>query len=161
MPLWLRICLLSAVGFSLGFGGIYIFMNRSKSDLAEAADNSKPISLDWSALRELDLNTGKMSGALKEADGRKVKIPGFMIPLEDNSSNVTEFLLVPSPMACIHVPPPPANQMVTVRMAGGRKATMTYGPIWANGRLRISDVQGPYGKSSYELVGEFVEPYQN
>lgn len=83
-----------------------------------------------------------------------------MIPLEDNSSNVTEFLLVPSPMACIHTPPPPANQMVTVRMAGGRKTPMTYGPIWANGRLRISDVQGPYGKSSYELLGEFIEPYQ-
>lgn len=161
MPLWLRISLLSIVGFSLGFVGIYAFMNRSRADLAVASDSdSKPINLDWAALRELDLATGKLSSTLKSADGKKVKIPGFMIPLEDNQNNVTEFLLVPSPMACIHVPPPPANQMVTVRMAGGRKATMSYGPIWAQGRLRITDVQGPYGKSSFELVGELTEPYQ-
>jgi hypothetical protein len=159
MPLWLRITLLSVVGFSAGFAGIYSVMNKGKGDTAAASD-SKPINLDWAALRELDLTSGKMSSQLKDADGKKVKIPGFMIPLEDNQNNVSEFLLVPSPMACIHVPPPPANQMVTVRMAGGRKATMTFGPIWAHGRLRISDVQGPYGKSSYELVGELTEPYQ-
>lgn len=160
MPLWLRITLLSTVGFSIGFAGIYVFINRGSSSAASASSDAKPINLDWAALRELDLATGKMSSTLKDADGRKVKIPGFMIPLEDNQNNVTEFLLVPSPMACIHVPPPPANQMVTVRMAGGRKASMTYGPIWAQGRLRISDVQGPYGKSSYELLGEVIEPYQ-
>ncbi|MEY3900758.1 MAG: hypothetical protein RL189_64 [Pseudomonadota bacterium] len=158
MPIWLRIGLLSAIGFSLGFAGIYAFMNEGQN--AAADTDGKPRELDWAALRELDINTGKMSSVLKEADGRKVKIPGFMIPLEDNQSNVTEFLLVPSPMACIHTPPPPANQMVTVRMAGGRKTEMTYGPVWAQGRLRISDVQGPYGKSSYELLGEVILPYQ-
>lgn len=161
MPMWLRIAVLSVVGFSLGFGGIYLFMSKGGSELSATANtDAKPINLDWSALRELDLNSGKMSSTLKNADGKKVKIPGFMIPLEDNQNNVSEFLLVPSPMACIHVPPPPANQMVTVRMAGGRKATMTYGPVWAQGRLRISDVQGPYGKSSFELLGEMTEPYQ-
>jgi hypothetical protein len=159
MPLRLRILLLSILGFGLGFAGIYAFSNRDSSGTANASD-SKPIELDWAALRELDLNSGQASSRLKDADGKKVKIPGFMIPLEDNQSNVSEFLLVPSPMACIHVPAPPANQMVTVRMAGGRKATMTFGPIWAQGRLRISDVQGPYGKSSYELVGEITIPYQ-
>lgn len=72
MPLWLRICLLSTVGFSLGFGGIYLFMNRG-NELAAASDSSKPVNLDWAALRELDLSSGKMSNTLKSADGKKLK----------------------------------------------------------------------------------------
>ncbi|NBO37557.1 DUF3299 domain-containing protein [bacterium] len=153
--------MLSTIGFALGFAGIYAYINRGATDLAASASpDAKPASIDWATLRELDLSTGKASEQLKKVDGQRVKIPGFMIPLEDNQNAVTEFLLVPSPMACIHVPPPPANQMVHVKMTGGRKAAMSFGPIWIQGRLRISDVSGPYGKSSFEIVGELTEPYQ-
>lgn len=159
MPLWLRISLLSVVGFSLGFAAIYSFANKGSTDLAASAD-SKPVDVDWATLRDLDFSTGSAPAHLKKLDGQKVRIPGFIVPLEDNQNSVSEFLLVPSPTACIHTPPPPPNQMIHVKMAGGRKASMSYGPVWAKGRLRISDVIGPYGKSSYELLGETTEPYQ-
>ena len=160
MPLWLRITLLSIVGFSLGFAGINAFLNGNENNLEQAQANDKPVDVDWATLRELDLSTGKAPQSLKKLDGQKVRIPGFIVPLEDNQDSVSEFLLVPSPTACIHTPPPPANQMVHVRMAGGRKATRSFGPIWAKGRLRITDVDGPYGKSSFEMSGELTEPYQ-
>ncbi len=50
-----------------------------------------------------------------ELNGSKVKIPGFVIPLEGDDKAVTEFLLVPYFGACIHVPPPPPNQIIYVK----------------------------------------------
>jgi hypothetical protein len=158
MPLWLRVMMLSSVGFAFGFAGIYSVMNDDGSNEANA--NVKPVETDWATLRELDLKTGAMPGHLRKLDGQRVRIPGFIVPLEDDQNAVSEFLLVPSPTACIHTPPPPGNQMIHVRMAGGRTASRSYGPVWLQGRLRITDIDGPYGKSSYELLGELTEPYR-
>ena len=54
-------------------------------------------------------------------NGVEVKIPGFIVPLEENKGEVTEFLLVPYFGACIHTPPPPANQILHVRPQPGRE----------------------------------------
>jgi len=51
---------------------------------------------------------------VKELNGQKVSIPGYLLPLEITGSSVTEFLLVPYFGACIHAPPPPPNQIVHV-----------------------------------------------
>ncbi|MEY2987669.1 MAG: hypothetical protein RJB13_1190 [Pseudomonadota bacterium] len=150
--------MLSSVGFAFGFAGIYSFMNDKNANEANA--NEKPVETDWATLRELDLKTGAMPGHLRKLDGQRVRIPGFIVPLEDDQNAVSEFLLVPSPTACIHTPPPPGNQMIHVRMAGGRTASRSWGPVWLQGRLRITDIDGPYGKSSYELLGELTEPYR-
>ena len=56
--------------------------------------------------------------ANKSLDGATVRLPGFIIPLDARRDGVLdEFLLVPYFGACIHVPPPPPNQLVYVRMA--------------------------------------------
>ena len=68
--------------------------------------------LSWQMLRGLDFRTGSMTPELQGAINRVARVPGYMVPLEDNLEEVTEFLLVPYPGACIHVPPPPANQTV-------------------------------------------------
>jgi uncharacterized protein len=162
MKAWQKISALAALGFSLGFGVIYAFFGSKTTHLnsSELGDTgAKPIDLDWAKLRELDVASGRASDALKAADGRYVKMPGFMIPLEDNSQEVSEFLLVPSPMACIHVPAPPPNQIVHVKMASGRRAKASYGPVWTYGRFHITEVTHAYGKASFELVGERTEPY--
>ena len=151
--------ILSVLGFSLGFGVIYAFFG-SKKDSAELGDmGGKPADLDWAKLRELDVASGKPSDFLKSVDGKYAKMPGFMIPLEDNAQEVSEFLLVPSPMACIHVPAPPPNQIVHVKMASGRRAKASYGPVWTYGRFRITEVTHQYGKASFEFTGERTEPY--
>ena len=95
---------------------------------------------------------------LKKHDNTRVKIPGFMVPLEDDSKQVTEFLLVPSPQACIHVPAPPPNQMVYVKMkTGGTPAA--FGPIWVYGEFKIVTKGSKYGDASFELIGDTIEPY--
>lgn len=120
---------------------------------------SMPV-VDWQLLKELNLDTGVASERLKAHDGGKVRIPGFMVPLEDNKQTVTEFLLVPNPQACIHIPPPPPNQQVLIRMQNQNGTKTAFGPIWVEGTLRFSEGSHMYGKSSFTMIGETVEPYK-
>lgn len=116
------------------------------------------VELDWRQLSEMDYITGKAPKSLEVLNGQSVKIPGFMVPLEDNQKDVTEFLLVPNAQACIHVPPPPANQMVYVKMKKGTAAV--FEPIWVYGTFKISTQKSMYGDASFEIVGEGVELYK-
>lgn len=116
------------------------------------------VEVDWRLLGEMDYITGNSSSELKALNGKAVKIPGFMVPLEDNQKEIVEFLLVPSPQACIHVPPPPPNQMVYVKMKRGTEAAI--GPIWVHGTLNLVTKKSMYGDASFELIGEAVEPYR-
>lgn len=116
------------------------------------------VEVDWRLLGEMDYISGNSSSELKALNGKAVKIPGFMVPLEDNQKDVVEFLLVPSPQACIHVPPPPPNQMVYVKMKRGTDAAV--GPIWVYGTLNLVTKKSMYGDASFEVIGEAVEPYR-
>ena len=116
------------------------------------------VEVDWRLLGEMDYISGKSSSELQALSGKAVKIPGFMVPLEDNQSEVVEFLLVPSPQACIHVPPPPPNQMVYVKMKKG--TPMANGPIWVYGTLNLVTKRSMYGEASFEIIGDLIEPYK-
>jgi uncharacterized protein len=63
--------------------------------------------------------TGSMTPDLQGLINGVACVPGYMVPLEDNLEEVTEFLLVPYPGACIHVPPPLPNQIVHVIVGRG------------------------------------------
>jgi uncharacterized protein len=57
----------------------------------------------------------------KSLEGATVRLPGFIVPLEGvKDGSVSEFLLVPYFGSCIHVPPPPPNQIVYVH--NGKRA---------------------------------------
>ncbi|GAA3765392.1 DUF3299 domain-containing protein [Terriglobus aquaticus] len=115
--------------------------------------------VSWSTLKTLTADA-KPSPA-KALDRKTVAIPGFMVPLEDDAEQVTEFLLVPFSGACIHVPPPPPNQMVYVKLRGGKKAAMSFTqPIIVSGQLHVSTVQSPYGDVSFNMDGDSVKPYE-
>lgn len=116
--------------------------------------------VDWNQLGELDYLTGKGTDAIHAFDGKVVRIPGFMVPLEDNQKAIKEFLLVPTPQACIHVPPPPPNQMVLVDMLEDSNAQVAYGPIWVYGTLHIKSKRHMYGETSFTMDGTHIEPYQ-
>ncbi len=118
------------------------------------------VEVDWRLLGEMDYITAKASTELEALNGQRIKMPGFIVPLEDNAKTVSEFLLVPSPQACIHVPAPPPNQMVYVKMDSGAKAEVPYGPVWVYGTLNIVTKKSMYGDASFELIGDFVEPYK-
>lgn len=117
------------------------------------------VEIDWRLLNQMDYITQTAPAELKLLDGKKVKIPGFMVPLEDNSQKVTEFLLVPTPQACIHVPPPPPNQMIYVRMKQGTESKQG-APIWVYGTFKITTTKSQYGEVSFEMTGDVVEDYQ-
>jgi hypothetical protein len=121
----------------------------------------KAPSLTWENLRGLDPQSGKMPADLKKHDGTIVRVPGYIIPLEDSDQAVSEFLLVPYPLACIHVPAPPPNQIVHVKMDKGKKIEFDfYAPVWAQGRLKIQNTQNMYTDSSFFMTGLSVEPYR-
>lgn len=132
--------------------GLAFFQSKSKFGV------SHYVELDWRDLAELEYTTGEAPEKLKQQDQKEIRIPGFMVPLEDNQKEVTEFLLVPSPQACIHVPPPPPNQMVYVHMEEGAK--YIYGPIWVYGEFHIMSKRHMYGESSFTMKGLKVEQYR-
>jgi hypothetical protein len=70
----------------------------------------------WADLNKLNYKTGEMPESLRQLIGKSVKIPGFAVPLEGDGGfdYIKEFLLVPTFGACIHVPPPPPNQVIQV-----------------------------------------------
>jgi uncharacterized protein len=137
----------------LGGGAVVV------GSFANAAE--KVPSLTWDNLRGLDFQTGKVPADLKKHDGAVVRVPGYIIPLEDSDQAVSEFLLVPYPLACIHVPAPPPNQIVHVKMDKGKKVSFDfYAPVWAQGRLKIQNTQNMYTDSSFFMTGLSIEPYR-
>jgi hypothetical protein len=161
-----KMTLLCAVLISLGSPALHVcrivFMGAPSGGLSEAATPSGNVPvLMWENLRSLDPQSGNMPADLKKHDGGIVRVPGFIIPLEDNDREVSEFLLVPYPLACIHVPAPPPNQIVHVKMDKGRKVVFDfYEPVWAQGRLKIQRTQNMYTDSSFFMSGMSIEPYR-
>ncbi len=124
----------------------------------QQADGAKKVT--WSMLRKFNYRTGEINDDLKALDKKVVRVPGFIVPLEDSATEATEFLLVPYQGACIHVPPPPPNQIVHVQMAKGKKIKFTmWDPYWIEGTLRIETVESPYGEVSFSLDGVKQEDY--
>jgi len=79
--------------------------------------------------------------ANEQLDGKQVRIPGYLLPLEFEGKLVTEFLLVPYVGACIHTPPPPPNQIVHVISEQGFETEGgLYTPVWVSGVMKIEQI---------------------
>ena len=93
-----------------------------------------------------------------ELNGREIRLGGYPVPLEsDARGRSTEFFLVPYPGACIHVPPPPPNQIVLVRYPKGIALEDIYAPLWVDGRLQIEPVSNDLADAAYALEAAAVE----
>ncbi|MCE2746703.1 MAG: DUF3299 domain-containing protein [Burkholderiales bacterium] len=93
--------------------------------------------------------------------GKKVRLPGFAIPIEESEKGVAEFLLVPYFGACIHTPPPPANQVIHVKLSKPEPALGAMQPYWVWGTLSASKFSGELGDSAYLLSASGLQPYEN
>jgi hypothetical protein len=92
---------------------------------------------------------------------QEVRIPGFIVPLElDDAGKVTEFFLVPYFGACIHVPPPPPNQMVYVVMDRGISLDSMYAAYWITGKMSTKSRTTALGAAAYVLAGTKAEEYK-
>lgn len=111
------------------------------------------------------------TAVVEELNGQRVRIPGYLLPLEISETAVNEFLLVPYFGACIHVPPPPLNQIVYVNIIqkGGYKVKTMYEPVWVSGQISVKSmvkdlflVDGTAGIDiGYTLQASLIEPYKN
>lgn len=92
-------------------------------------------------------------------DGARIRIPGYVVPLETSNGTLTEFLLVPYFGACIHTPPPPANQIIDVLPKTPTNAFHTMDTVWVSGTLRTTRVETSSGVGGYRIEAVTVEPY--
>lgn len=103
----------------------------------------------------------KLGGVRQELNGSIVKIPGFVIPLEGDENVVTEFMLVPFLGACIHVPPPPPNQLIYVRFKAGAPVQELWDVVYIVGRLKTETVSHELAEVGYVIEGMAVEVYDD
>jgi len=85
-------------------------------------------------------------------NGKRLRLGGYPVPLEsDAQGRSTLFFLVPYPGACIHVPPPPPNQIVLVRYPKGIQLDDIYAPLWVSGTLKVEQVSNALADAAYAL----------
>lgn len=134
---------------------------------------------DWDPMKDFrDLNMGTLTDAdpraaqmlkkMREAwdnapvnnaiDNQRVRLPGYVVPLDDSSAGLKEFLLVPYFGACIHTPPPPSNQIVHV-LADKPLPLKSMDVVWASGTLRTLRTDSYMGASGYRLQQVAVDAY--
>jgi hypothetical protein len=95
-----------------------------------------------------------------EMQGRAIRIPGFVVPLDADGGALREFLLVPYFGGCIHVPPPPANQIIHVFAQPPLENVQTMDAIWVSGTLSVVRSNSQMGSAGYQMTAQKVEPYQ-
>ena len=94
-------------------------------------------------------------------DGQPVRIPGFVVPLEEGKDGLKEFLLVPYFGACVHSPPPPANQIIHVLPQSPAKGLRSMDAVWISGNLVRTRTDSYMGASSWRMEARVVEPYSD
>jgi hypothetical protein len=92
-------------------------------------------------------------------DGTAIRIPGFVVSLEREGEALKEFLLVPYFGACIHIPPPPANQIIHVHSTKAVKDIRTMDAVWISGVLKVEHSETMMGNAGYSMSSVKVEPY--
>jgi uncharacterized protein len=91
--------------------------------------------------------------------GQLVRLPGYLVPLEETKDGLKEFLLVPYFGACIHSPPPPANQIVHVLPKTAAKGLRSMDTVWITGVLTGTRTDSYMGMSGYRIEATQVVPY--
>ena len=95
-------------------------------------------------------------------DGALIRIPGFVVPLEfDEEQTISQFFLVPYFGACLHMPPPPPNQIILVNAPKGIQMSALYDPFWIEGQLSTNFQENDMATSAYAMQLQRIEPYSN
>ncbi|MGA8135704.1 MAG: DUF3299 domain-containing protein, partial [Pseudomonas gingeri] len=98
---------------------------------------------------------------VKALDGQHVRLPGYIVPLEvSEEGRTTEFLLVPYFGACIHVPPPPSNQIVHVTSELGVKVDELYQPYWIEGDMQVKQSSSDLADAGYSMEAQKIYVYE-
>lgn len=104
-----------------------------------------------------DQNAIKLNEGL---NGAYVKMPGYIIPFDISAEGVTEFMLVPYVGACIHSPPPPANQLVMVSAQKPWPGDQLWDAVWVTGTMRTQLQSTQLGQTGYSISADAMEVYE-
>src|SRR5690606_5400526 len=92
---------------------------------------------------------------------RAIQIGGYPVPLDtDAQGRYTSFFLVPLPLACILVPPPPTIQIILLDYPACFASEDIYESLWLTGRLRVEQTSHALAVVCYRLRADEVRPYQ-
>ena len=130
------------------------------------------ISHDWgdeapgdfsNSLRSADRNLPEVMYSTRvvgEMDGQHIELGGYPVPLEtDEQGRYISFFLVPYPGACIHVPPPPPNQIILVDYPAGIAIGDIYQPLLLTGTLQVAQTSNELADASYRMRADKVVGY--
>ena len=127
-------------------------------DMTPLHDLSQMGSMEAAPAAKQDLPNAPVVPAL---DGQLIRLPGYIVPLEvSEDGRTTDFLLVPYFGACIHVPPPPSNQIVHVTSELGVLMDALYQPFWIEGPLKVGSHSSEMGTAGYQMAAEKIYPYE-
>lgn len=90
-------------------------------------------------------------------DGKRVHIGGYVVPLDFDATHIKEFLLVPFVGACIHVPPPPANQIIYVKADKGFDVKGQFDPVYVTGTMRTLPTSTGLADAGYSIDAEQID----
>lgn len=116
--------------------------------------------IDWEADTWnpiFDENATKLN---MELDGALIRMPGFIVPLDLDAVGVTDFILVPYLGACIHVPPPPPNQLVLVRSETPWPGDALWDAVWVTGVMQATLSETILADTGYKLAATEMEIYE-
>lgn len=102
----------------------------------------------------------RSSGVRTDWNGQIVSLPGFMVPIDYSGTGVTAFILVPYVGACVHVPPPPANQLVFVTTSTPYENSGLFEAVTVVGMFGTASTSTQLADISYALSADFIEPYR-
>ena len=91
--------------------------------------------------------------------GKPIRIAGYVVPLDAERMQSSDFLLVPYFGACVHSPPPPANQIILIKPPKGSRFR-TMDAIWVEGILTEGKTSSEVGTSTYVLTADKITPYR-
>jgi hypothetical protein len=92
-------------------------------------------------------------------EGKRVRLAGYLLPIDFDGVGVREFLLVPYVGACIHVPPPPPNQIVLVRSETRIPIRDQFEPVQVTGTFSTGLHTTDLAEVGYQVAAEAVIPY--
>ncbi|MEM5521769.1 DUF3299 domain-containing protein [Sulfitobacter sp. AS59] len=104
-----------------------------------------------------DANAVKLNEAL---NGAYITMPGFIIPFDISAKGITSFMLVPYVGACIHTPPPPANQLVMVDSAKPWPGDQLWDAVWVTGTMRTQLQSTKLGQTGYSLTADDMKVFE-
>lgn len=108
----------------------------------------------------LSSNQPASSGVRSDWNGQIIRLPGYIVPIDYSGTGVTAFILVPYVGACVHVPPPPANQLVFVTTSAPYESGGLYEPVNVTGMFGVSSISTQIAQIGYALSADKIEPFR-